>query len=146
MLRALLVAHLIVGTLTAPRPCPCSLPPVGATTTSAPVRDDTGRRSCGCCAGNTRPVGSAPRVAGEPRPEQPSDPCQCRCGVAVAAVARSALRSESPGGLSDHGFFGFAGPLIGFLPVPAEGAFRVPLGPLFVTADDLLHVFHNLRC
>lgn len=148
MLRALLVAHLIAGTLTGPRPCPCSLPPVGAATTSAPVRDAAGRRSCGCCAGNVRPVGSAPRAAGEPRPEQPSDPCQCRCGVAVVA-ARPALRSESPGWASDPGFVGFVGPLIGFLPVPAapaEGACRVAPGPLFATADELLHVFHNLRC
>lgn len=145
MLRALLVAHLIVGTLTAPRPCPCSTPPAG-TTTSVPAQA-AGLRACGCCGGNLRPTDSTPRATGQPRPERPSDPCQC--GVAVAAVLRPMFRSQFPGGPCDLGILGFVGPVFGFLPLPsasAGGAAHANPGSPFVTTDDLLHVFHNLRC
>lgn len=149
MIRSAAVLYLILATLAGPRLCPCSVAWVGQPPSSPSMPLNGVPPVCGCCAplsGLTPGVTSQP--PGEQRPDQPSAPCPCQCGkqdtAATVRVPGRAVKSSV-----DYGGFPEA--------VPGWDAHHLALVPQlfgidhvrdlpFWTTDDLLRVFHRLRC
>lgn len=122
MLRGSVLAYLVVASAFGPRHCPCPTPP-----------------------GLSTP-GRVTRMGGERRDEQPAEPARCKCEKPEAALApRGAARSSLNADESVTGGVpavstrspGFAGRAV---TVRSIADLRVR------TKDELLHVFHRLRC
>lgn len=146
MFRGLVVLYLIAATLVGPRPCLCPASVTAATPNAPSIPENGVPRPCGCCKTSTPSTASQSR--GQQCPDQPSAPCPCQCGkqdtaATVRAVGRAAKSSP------DHD--GFPGPVPGCgvrYPAPIQHVFGVDhVRDLpSCTTDDILYVFHRLRC
>lgn len=151
MVRRVAVIYLILATLAGPRLCPCSvsLPEPAPPAPSTPLK--AAPRGGGCCALpglTTWAVTTVSQAAGDQCPDQPSAPCHCQCGkqdttATVRTVGRVAKSGVDHAGL-DATLAGWNSPHL--LPVPQVfGLGQLRDFPLCST-DDLLYVFHRLRC
>jgi hypothetical protein len=147
MLRGALTAYLVFFTAAGPCLACCAASRLLTAAAPAPARAEEAAAPC-CCGGDdtASPACEAPRSPQPPAP--PSCPCddhparQGSVAVASAATAELSLLRWSLELTSVTA--AFADPIAPTAPAVPPGA-AAPADP-FLSASDLLHVQHRLRC
>jgi len=149
MFRVALASYLIFATVAGPWLCCCSVARLSGHPADTPTRTPhpSSTHTCCCCHFATEEEQPQP----EEQPAQPRSPEQCPCKESGSRTA-PAFAPEATIELARHAVDGF----LYLLPLATEGdvllsagAFAIAQGCLttpFLTAEDLLRVFHILRC
>jgi hypothetical protein len=135
MVRLAVTGWLVVATLLGPWLCCCAA--------AAPARGAADRTAVpaavaptpSCCSHKKK--AAEPPAKGDPRPDHPHHDCPCKAGVAKVSAAPAEVEFVAPAALLPIGNLVES---VTTLPHADRGE------GWSLSADVLLHVFHNLRC
>lgn len=150
MIRGWVAIYLILASLAGPRFCPCSRTISLCSFQFAATYAEKGSKPCRCCPTSDSTSQSSGLEPFSQLQDTPSIPCECKCGngnsftfpMARVACLLSVLKAD-PVSIDNHAFHSCI-PYQAFPPrMPSVGLVaEMP----FHTADDILHIFHRLRC